>query len=322
MGNGSLSIALACLVVVGIPAQGQTDYPTRPVKIIVPFAAGGPIDVAARVFAESLRGPLGQPVIIENRGGSGGVLGTELVARAEPNGYTLLIGAPGSLVVTPSAKQVRYDVEKDLIPITQIFRSAQVFAIHPSLKIKTFQEFLDYTKANPGTINIGSAGIGTLPHLSIELLRLETRIDVAHVPYLGTGGALSDFVNGQIHALFADIAVLKPQIEAGTVVPLVITSPERSAALPDVPTVGEAGYPTLEVEGWGGLLAPRGIPAAVVERLAAASKKAMDDSKFRESSAKQAWSELDTSPMKFGIFIKKETDRWRQVIKTANIKLD
>lgn len=315
-------VAAMCLALAAPAAHAQADYPTRTVRIIVPFAAGGPIDVAARMFADALRVPLGQQVIIENRGGGGGVIGTEFAARAEPDGYTLLMGAPGSLVVSPSAKRVSYDVAKDFVPIAQIFRSAQIFAVHPSLGIRTFPEFIAYAKANPAKINIGSAGIGTLPHLSIELLKLETGVDVAHVPYKGTGAAVSDLLGGQIHALFADVAVLKPRVDSGAVIALAVTSPERSVALPNVPTMAEVGHPKLQVEGWGGLLAPAGVPAKVLERLNAALKVAMADPRFRESGAAQAWSEVDPSPEKFRAFLRDEAAKWGHVVKAANIRID
>jgi tripartite-type tricarboxylate transporter receptor subunit TctC len=303
-------------------ASAQADYPTRPIRIVVPFPAAGPTDVAARLLAEALRPHLGQAVVVENRGGGGGVIGTELVAAAAPDGYTLLLSAPGSLVVSPSVKPVRYDVAKDLTPIAQVFRSAQLFVVHPRLGVKTFADFVAYAKSNPGKVNIGSAGLGTLPHLSLELLRRETGVDVAHIPYRGTGSAVADLIGGQIDAMFGDIAVLKPIALAGTVAPLAITSRDRSPSFPDLLTMREAGFPKLEVEGWAGLLAPSGLPPVVLERLDSAVQKALNDPKFLDGGAKQDWGDLDTSRERFATYLAEEAARWSALIKSAGIKIE
>ena len=320
LGAMLVSAAILSMTTVG---KAQSDFPDRPIRIMVPFAAGGPIDVAARMLADALRPHLRQPAIVENRGGGGGVIGTEMVISSEPNGYTLLFGAPGSLVVIPNARPVRYDVTKDFTAIAQVFSSAQLFVTHPKLGVKTFGEFLDHAKRNPGKVNIGSAGVGTLPHLSIELLKRETGVDVTHVPYRGTGAALADLLGGQIDAMFADVAVVTPNINAKMIVPLAVTSAERSIAVPDVPTMEESGYPQLRIEGWGGLLAPSGLPPEVLARLSAAVQKALIDPKFREGAAKQGWSlDPETSPERFAKFLQDESTRWRQLIKAAKIKID
>lgn len=320
---GMMLISTAIFGMTTTIAAAQSDFPNRSIRVVVPFPPGGPIDVAARMITEPLRQHLGQPVFVENRGGGGGVLGTEMVAFSEPDGYTLLFGAPGSLVVTPNAKSVRYNIDKDLAAIAQVFRSAQFFVVHPRLGLKTFGEFVAYAKANPGKVNIGSAGIGTLPHLSLELLKRETGIEATHVPYRGTGAAMTDMIGGQIDALFADVAVLLPNVQAKKVIPLAVTSPERSPAAPDVPTMAEAAYPQLQIEGWGGILAPSGVSPAVVSRLNAAIQEALVDPKFRANALKQGWAaDLSTSPTKFRELLKEESARWGQLIKDAKIKLD
>jgi tripartite-type tricarboxylate transporter receptor subunit TctC len=314
---GALLLALVPAV-----AAAQTDFPNRPVRLLVPFPAGGPTDVAARLLSEALRPHLGQPVVVENRGGGGGVIGTELVAASAPDGYTLLLSAPGSLVVTPAAKSLKYDVDRDLAPIAQVFRSAQLLVANPRLGVKTFPDFVAYAKANPGKVNVGSAGLGTLPHLSLELMKRETGVDVTHIPYRGTGSAVADLIGGQIDVMFGDIAVLKPNVLSGTLVPLAITSPERSPSLPDLRTMAEFGYPQLAVEAWGGLLAPRGLPAPVLRRLDEAVQKALRDPRFRDGSAKQDWSAFETSPDKFATYLAAEAERWGTLIRTSGIKIE
>jgi len=300
----------------------QTDYPARPVRMIVPFPVGGPTDIAARLLADALQPHLGQPVVVENRAGGGGVIGTQQVAAAAADGYTLLLAAPGSLVVSPAIKPVHYDVAKDLIPIAQVFRSAQLFVVNPRLKVKTFADFVAYAKANPGKVNVGSAGLGTLPHLSLELMQQEASVEVAHIPYRGTGAAVADLVSGQIDAMFGDVAVLRPVVAAGIVVPLAITSRKRSPVFPHLMTMDESGYPALAVEGWAGLLAPSGLPPSVLAKLDAAVQKALHDPKFLEAGAKQGWGDLDTSREHFIAYLTEETKRWSTLIRSAQIKIE
>lgn len=313
------ALILGLLTGVSVAAD---DFPSQPLRIIVPFAAGGPNDVAARLVAEAMRGQLGQSVIVENRGGAGGIAGTEVVVNAAPDGYTLLLGAAGPLVVSPSVKALRYDVGKDLAAVGQVYRSAQLFAMNPRLGVKTVAELVAYAKANPGKVNIGSAGVGTLPHLSIELLKREAGIQVVHVPYRGTSAALTDLLGGQIDALFGDVAVLAPGVQSNKLVALAVTSPERSPLLPDVMTMAESRFPALETESWGGLLAPAGTPSPALRRLEAALQKALADPAFREGSAKQGWSELNTSPEKFTKLIQAETAKWGPLVKTSGFKID
>ncbi|HVG50625.1 MAG TPA: tripartite tricarboxylate transporter substrate binding protein [Xanthobacteraceae bacterium] len=298
------------------------EFPNRPVRIIVPFAAGGPNDVAARLVAESLRTPLGQTVVIENRSGGGGVTGVQAVAVSPPDGYTLAFGSSGPLTISPSVKTSPYDVEWDFAPIGQVYRSAQVLAVHPALGVKSVVEFVAFAKANPGKISMGSAGTGTLPHLSIEALKRDAGVDVVHVPYRATSAALADLLGGQINALFGDVAVIAPNIQSGKLVALAVTSPDRVKLLPEIATMRELGLPALEVESWGGLLAPSGVPANIIGRLDDALQKAMADPAFRAGTEKQGWSELATSPAAFGKLIASDTARWRPIVTAPNFRLD
>ena len=297
------------------------EYPSRPIRIVVPYAAGGPTDVSARLIAEAIRPHLGQTVVVENRGGAGGVPGTEAVHGAPADGYTLLLGGAGPLVVSPSAKRLRYDVAKDFAPIAQTWRSAQVLAVHPKVPVKTVAELVGYSKANPGKLNAGSAGLGTLPHLSIEMFNHVAGTDIVHVPFRGTGAALPNVLGGQIELIFGDVAVLAPSVQSNALVPLAVTSSDRSSLLPDVPTMAEAGYPKLEAESWYGLLAPARTPPAALRKLEAAVQQALADPSFRDAAEKQGSGAIDTSPEKFAMLIESEALKWAPMIKSAGIEI-
>jgi tripartite-type tricarboxylate transporter receptor subunit TctC len=315
---------LSCAVALGVMVCGAAaqDFPNRPVRIIVPFAPGGPNDVAARLIAEALRPHLGQTVVVENRPGGGGVVGAEVVVTSAPDGYTLLFGTAGPLVVSPTAKPVRYDVVKDFAPIGQVYRSAQAFSVHPKVGVKTAAELVTYAKANPGKLTVGSAGLGTLPHLSIEMLKREAGINVTHVPYRATSGALTDLLGGQIDALFGEISAMAPNMRSGKLLVLGVTSPDRSKLLPEVPTMKEAGFPALAVESWGGLLAPAAVPHPILDRLELAMQKALLEVGFREGSDKQGWIELTTSRAAFAKLIASETVTWKPIVTAPDFTLN
>ena len=317
------SYSLACCLAVGMmisSADAQT-FPDRPLRIIVPFAAGGPNDVAARLVAEALRPHLGISVVVENRGGAGGLVGTEAVANAAPDGYTLLFGTIGPLVISPSAGTLRYDPTKDFAPVGQVYRSAQVFSARPGLGKKTVPEFLSYAKEHPGKATIGTAGIGTLPHLTTELLKRDAAVNVTHVPYRGTNAALADLIGGQIDAIFGEVSVMTPNIQSGKAVALAITSPERSKLLPSVPTMNEVSIPSLTVESWGGLLVSARVPADVLAVLEIALQKALRETSFREAAEKQGWSQVTGSRKEFAELLTSETKKWSPIIKSPGFQL-
>jgi tripartite-type tricarboxylate transporter receptor subunit TctC len=319
-----LACWLICCAVVGSAicgADAQT-FPNRPLRIIVPFAAGGPNDVAARLVAEALGPHLGQSVVVENRGGAGGLVGAEAVARSEPDGTTLLFGTIGPLVISPSAKALRYDPARDFNPIGQVYRSAQVFSASPARGHKTVADFIAYAKSNPGKITIGTAGIGTLPHLTTELLKRDAAVNVTHVPYRGTNAALADLIAGQIDAIFGEVSVMAPNIESGKAIALSITSPERSRLLPSVPTMSEVGIPSLTVESWGGLLAPARVPADVLARLEQALQKALREPSFRNAADKQGWSQVAGTREEFAELLARETAKWSPIVRSPGFRLD
>ena len=319
-----VSYWLSCCLAVGMVISGADaqTFPNRPLRIIVPFAAGGPNDVAARLVAEALRPHLGMSVVVENRGGAGGLVGAEAVANAAPDGYTLLFGTIGPLVISPSADTLRYDPAKDFAPIGQVYRSAQVFSAKPGLGKKTVPEFLSYAKDYPGKATIGTAGIGTLPHLTTELLKRDAAVNVTHVPYRGTNAALADLIGGQIDAIFGEVSVMAPNVQSGKAVALAITSPERSKLLPSVPTMNEVGMPSLTIESWGGLLVPARVPADVLAHLEMALQKALREPSFRDAAEKQGWSQVTGSRKDFAELLASETVKWSPIVRSPGLQLN
>jgi tripartite-type tricarboxylate transporter receptor subunit TctC len=316
-----LSASLVALAAMSAAAVAA-DYPTRPVKLVVPYAAGGPTDVAGRLIAQALRTPLGQSVYVENRGGGGGIPGTELVINAPPDGYTILLGAPGPLVISPAIRAARYDVEKELAPIGLIWRSPQVLVVNPKLGVKTMAEFVALAKAKPGKLNVGSAGNGTTAHLSLELLKREAGVDLIHVPYRSTGAGLPDLLSGQVDAAFGDVSVMAPQVTANGLVGLAITSKERSSLLPDLVTTAEAAYPTLIVENIYGLVTRAGVPADALKQLQTAVQTALADPDYRANLTKHGASVADASAEQYRALLRSETERWGPIARAAGLKLE
>jgi tripartite-type tricarboxylate transporter receptor subunit TctC len=308
-------LALAAATVVA-PAD---DYPSRPITIVVPFTAGGPADTAARTISDALRRQLGQSLVIENRTGASGIPGVEAVVSAEPDGYTLLLGGIAPIVLIPPIQKVRYDVEKDLVPLGLVWRSPQVFAVASRLNIGTVAELVAYAKANPGKVTIGSAGNGTVTHLANELLRRETGIDFVHVPYRSTANSLTDLIGGHIDAVFGDVAILQPQVEKGTIKALAITSVERSPLLPQLMTMSEVGLPNVRTEVWYGLLAPSRAPSAALARLEHAVADAQRDPAFREALTRYGIVPPQAGRDSFAKFIREETERWTPIVRSVKM---
>jgi tripartite-type tricarboxylate transporter receptor subunit TctC len=306
---------LAALVAVtGATCVRADDYPARPVTIIIPFTAGGPADTAARTISEALSRHLGQSLIAENRPAASGITGTEAVALGAADGYTLLLGGIAALALIPPVQKVRYDVEKDFAPLGLIWRSPQVFAVRPTLDVKTVADFVTYAKANPGKVTIGSAGNGTVTHLAGELLKRESGIELLHVPYRSTANSLTDLVGGHIDAIFGDVAILQPHVNSGAIRALAITSPERSPLLPELITMKEAGFPEVRTEVWYGLLAPARTPAPILDKLKRAVAAAQSDPAFAESLAKYGIRPSEPGAAAFAKFIRDETARWTPIV--------
>jgi tripartite-type tricarboxylate transporter receptor subunit TctC len=319
-GLGRLLLGLiATLVVIGSQARAE-DFPSRAVRVLVPYAAGGPSDTGARLLSIPFGKALGASAIVENRGGAGGLTGTEQALQAEPDGYTVLLGAVGPLVYIPVSRTVQYNVKADLIPLGLIWQSPLVLVVNPKRGIKSLAGFVAYAKANPGKLTVASAGLGTNTHMASELFKHEAGVDLLHVPYRGTGAALPDLLSGQIDATISDVAVMAPLIREGKLIPLAVTAPQRSALLPDVPTMAEGGLPDAQTENWYGLLVRRQTPAPVVAKLKAALSEAISTPEFRDGLSVQGAVIREPGPDAFAALIESETKRWTPIIRDNNIK--
>lgn len=299
-------------------AQG---YPSKPVKLIIPFPAGGPSDIFGRGLAQGMAAHLGQPVVVENISGVGGVLGVDRALKSPPDGYTLGLNSGSTLSIAPySLAQLPYDVKRDVALITLVVRVPEVLAVHPSVPAKTLAEFVAYAKAHPGKVNFGSAGSGSITHLAGELLKSAAKVNLVHVPYKGAAPAVTDLLGGVVQMGIFDVPVLISHIRAGKLRALAITSAERSAALPDVPTTAEAGYPKVTSDNWYGLVAPAATPPAVQQKVHEAAVAALRAPALVEQYAKVAGVASPGSPEEYAKFLAAEQAKWREVVTAIGFK--
>ena len=303
-------------------AQAQT-YPDKPIKIIVPSAAGGPTDVPARLAQQILPSRLGQPIVIENRPGAGGAIGARAVATAAPDGYTLMAGNTSVLAVIPAVStSAGYDPSKDFAPVANVSQSFQILVVHPSFPAKTLKEFLDYVKANPGKLNYANTGPGGLPHLTGELFKARTGIDIVPVSYRSGGESVTAVLSQAVQMTFESITILLPLIREGKVRALGITSAKRSPLAPDLPTMAEQGVADYEVLTFNGIVAPKGTPAAIVNKLNAAINEGLKTPQMQDTITKLGAVTEASTPEQFGAFIATNFEKWKAVGKAANIKID
>ncbi|MDE2376971.1 tripartite tricarboxylate transporter substrate binding protein [Bradyrhizobium sp.] len=315
---GRLVIALLMLAPSLAAAQ---DYPARPIKLIVPFPAGGPNDIIARVVGQRMSELAGQPVLIDNRGGQGGVLGTDAVAKAAPDGYTIAITSAGALAISPSMEKVAYDTLRDLAPVTLVATVPEMLVVATNVPAGNLAELIALAKAQPGKLNFASTGPGSLPHLAGELLKSAAKIDIVHIPYRGAAPAVNDMLGAQqVQMAFFDLPVLLPQIQAGTLRGIAVGSPARTPGAPDVPTLAEAGFPDLRIVNWYGMVAPKGTPQPIIAALHRLATQAMADPTVKEKLAVQGATLVGDTPEHFGQFIADETARWARVIKDAGVE--
>jgi tripartite-type tricarboxylate transporter receptor subunit TctC len=300
------------------------EFPARPIKLVIPYAAGGPTDIFGRLLAEYVARDLKQAVVVENKGGAQGAIGAEMVARAEPDGYTLL-GTSGSVIVLNPLlyKKLSYDPAKELRMLALVTEVPVVLCVHPSVPAKTIAEFVAYAKQNPGKLNFGSSGTGSFTHLAAEMFKQMAGIEMTHVAYKGAAPALSDVMSGHIQLMFESVSLALPQIRSGLLLPLGISSAQRHAELPDVPTIAESGYPEYFVSVWNGVVVPAGLPDDVTRILTDSLNRAMNDDAFRASLQKIGYTALrPRSPAAIAEFMDAERIRWSGVIKAQNISLD
>ena len=311
------ALAFAC---VG-SAQAEPAYPGKPVKIIVPFPPGGSTDIVARAIGERLQAALGQPFVVDNKAGASGNIGMGEAVRSPADGYTLVLGAPQTLTINPQIfANLPFDPQKDLAPIAVIASVPNVLVVTNKLPVKTPQELLAYAKANPGKLNYGSSSIGGTPHLSAEMFKAMTDTSIVHVPYKGSAPAVQDLVGGQIEMMFDNLPAALPQIRAGNLRALAVTTLKRSPSAPELPTLDESGLKGFDSQGWFALLAPVGTPAAILEKINAEVNKALATPEFRERLQAVGAEPVGGTIDDFKQRIRQETERWAKVIKFANIK--
>jgi tripartite-type tricarboxylate transporter receptor subunit TctC len=318
-----LRTCLTALSVLLLPALATAqDFPNRQIRLIVPFPPGGPNDIIARVVGQRMSETLKQPIVIDNRGGQAGVLGTDAVAKANPDGYTIGIVSASSLVINPTLEKVAYDVRKDLAPVTLVVTVPEMLVVASNVPANNMAELIALAKAQPGKLNFASAGVGGLPHLAGELFKLTARIDIVHVPYRGAAPAINDLLGQQVQMTFLDLPVLLPHIKAGTLRPIALGARERAPTAPDVPITAEVGMPDLLIENWYGMIAPAKTPPAIIATLSRVTNEAMADPSVRQKLTDQGLTPAGDTPEQFGSFIEAETTKWAKVIKQAGIKLE
>ena len=302
-------------------AAGAQQYPAKPVRIVVGFAPGGGSDFIARVIAQKLTERLGTQVIVENRPGAGSVLGTELVVKSPADGYTLLLSS-ASYTVNPSVYKLSFDPLNDITPIVQLSRGPYVVAVHPSVPARTLQELVALAKREPDKLAYASSGNGGHVHVATEYFLYTAGIKVTHVPYKGSGPALNDAIGGSVQMILGSVATALQHVKSGRLRALAVTTPKRIAAAPDVPTVGESGYPTYEVTNWHGLVGPKGLPKDIVERLNREVNESLRSKDVEKVLASDGLEPAGGSPQEFASIIKNEIARWSQVVKQAGVKLE
>jgi tripartite-type tricarboxylate transporter receptor subunit TctC len=300
------------------PVAAQ-DFPNRPIRLIVPFPPGGPNDIIARVIGQRMSELIKQPVVIDNRGGQGGVVGTDAVAKAAPDGYTVAISSAGALAISPSMEKVAYDPRKDLQAVTLVAKVPEMLVVATNVPARDMNELIALARAQPGKLNFASSGPGSLPHLAGELLKLTAKIDIVHVPYRGAAPALNDLLGQQVQMAFLDLPVLLPQIKAGRLRGIAMGSPQRAPTAAEVPTTAEAGMPDLRVENWYGMVAPAGTPPAIVATLNRIATEAMRDPAVKDKLASQGAELIGDTPEHFRGFIDAEIRKWAGVIKDAGV---
>src|SRR5215510_9346482 len=311
---------LLCALLIPAVTLGQA-YPAKPVKMIVPFPAGGPADIVGRGLAQGMSSELGQPVVIENISGVGGVLGVERALKSAPDGYTLGFNSGSTLSIAPySFAKLPYDVKKDAALITLVVRVPEVLAVHPSLPVASLADLVAHAKKNPGKVNFGSAGGGSITHLAGELLKSEAKIDLVHVPYKGAAPAVNDLVGGQVQMGIFDVPVLLGHIRSGKLKALAVTSTKRAPTLPDVPTTAELNYPNVTSDNWYGLVVPAATPADVQKRLNAAAVAALKSPAVTEQFAKVGGLAAPSTPQEYAAFLVKEQEKWRRVVTAIGFK--
>ena len=313
-------LVIALLIALSLPAAAQ-EYPTRPIRLVVPFAPGGGTDISARIVAEGMSQSLGQTLVIDNRPGAGSVLGCEIVANSAPDGYTLLLGNISMAFNAALYKKLPFDTLRDFIPVTLVTDQPNILVAHPSLPAKTFKEFVALARSQPGKLTYGSAGLGAGTHLAMEMLMMSQKIDLVHVPYKGTGPALTAILGNQISSFFSTFASALPHVKAGRLRGYAVTSLKRAPTLPEVPTVAESGVPGYEYSTWYGLLVPARTPRAVVDKLNQVTVAVLKNPDYTRRLEVQGMDAIPSTAAHYASYLKSETDKWTKVVRAAKIPM-
>jgi tripartite-type tricarboxylate transporter receptor subunit TctC len=315
-------LALALLTLLSHAAVAQV-YPSKPVRVIIPYPAGSTPDLVGRTLSGQLQKSLSQPFVVENRTGAGGNIGTEAVAKSAPDGYTLLVAINGPVAVNKHLyKSLPFDPDKDLLPISLLASAPQMLVVTPSVPADSFKAFIDHARRNPGRLSYGSVGSGSASHLTMELLKADAKIYLVHIPYRGFPPAVTDMLAGNIDTMFAIIPAVLPQVRAGKMKALAVTALKRSSLAPEVPSVAELGYPQLESLAWIGLLAPAGTPREVISRLSSETMRGMQTAETRDALGKQGFDVVANSPEEFARWIRAESGKWAKVIRSSGATAD
>jgi tripartite-type tricarboxylate transporter receptor subunit TctC len=312
------AFALALLLAAGV---AHAQFPNRAIHVVVPFPAGGPTDVLTRALGQKLSERWSQPVVVDNKPGAGGAIGSDFVAKSTPDGYTLLMATTSTHSIGPSLQKMPYDPAKDFAPVSQVSNATNVLVVSPRLGVSSVRELVALAKAKPGALNFASSGIGTIPHLTGEMFKHMAGVDIVHVPYKGTGLSIPDLANGQVALLFDSIVTAQTHVKAGNVKALAISSPRRSPLMPELPTMIEAGIAGFESETWFGLLAPAGTPPDIVSRISADTAAALADAGLRAHFAAAGAETVGGTPAQLAARIKADAAKWAEVIKAANVKV-
>jgi tripartite-type tricarboxylate transporter receptor subunit TctC len=316
-----LSVLLALSLAASLFATAQS-WPARPVKIIVPFAAGGPADIYARALAEKLQGTLGQPFVVEDKPGAGSIVGTDFVAKSAPDGYTLLLMSNTHTVNESLIPDKPFLLMRDFVPVAPVNYSDLVMVVHPSVPANSLREFIALAKAKPGSLNYASSGPGTPYHMAGELFKAMAGVDIVHVPYKGSSGARTDILGGQVQMMFDAITTMAPNVQAGKLKAFGTSGKQRSPVLPDTPTISEAGVPGYEAVIWLGVMAPTGTPKPIVDRLNSEIRKIVDGAEMKSAWAKQGAMSMSMSTEEFTRFLHEDIEKWARVVKVSGAKAD
>ena len=318
-------LTLCCLIATAIaymPGARAQAYPTKPIRIVVPFPPGGTSDILARAIGQKLAEEWRQQVIVDNRPGAGANIGAEVVAKASADGYTLFLASTIHTINPSLYKKLNYDPVKDFTPVMLVVATSQVLCVHPSLPVKSVKEFIAYSRKRPGELNYSSAGNGSQPHLTAELFKARTGINIVHIPYKGAPPAMTDLLAGQVALTFATAPSAVPHVKAGKLRALGVSTAKRISALPDVPTIAEAGVPGFEAVGWNGLVGPAGMPAAIVDKLNATVTRIVHEPAMSKYLSSQGADPETGTPAEFAAYIKSEIAKWAQVVKDSGAQID